>query len=168
MSAIAADENVGSCFVHIEPLLHEETSLIIHGERRREDVLRHLAVAAAHEISHLGEEELFRLLLERERQYPTCTPEGVAFPHAMVKELDKSLLVIARLEPGVDFRVANFPPVEIVFGVFSPVSRPFEHVRVLARLARIARAPGAIERLSSCRNSIILYNQLIAEDRAHE
>lgn len=154
--------------MHIEPILSQEQILFIRGESLREGVLRQLAVAAADRIPQLGADELFRLLLEREEQYPTCTPEGVAFPHVMVKGLDKSLPVLARLQPAVDFRVAHYPRVAIVLSVFSPNTRPFDHVRVLARLARIARAPGAIERLMRCRDTLSFYQQVIAEDRSHD
>ncbi|MCZ7597292.1 MAG: PTS sugar transporter subunit IIA [Gammaproteobacteria bacterium] len=48
-------------------------------------------------------------LMAREKQMPTSTPEGVAFPHALAAEIDKTHVAAALLKPGVDFGVAHHP-----------------------------------------------------------
>jgi len=48
-----------------------------------------------------------------------------------------------------------------------PSERAWEHVRLLARLARVCTAPGALDRLRSADNADDLFNKLIAEDQRH-
>lgn len=154
--------------MHIESLISESRTLIITSERTREGVLRRIAGAASGALEGRTEDFLLGELVDRERRYPTCTPEGVAFPHAMLKGVQQNVLVVASVRPGVDFGVSGYAPVTLAFGLFGDESRPFEHVKILARLARIARAPRAIARLTGCTDAHALYEQLIAEDRSHE
>mgnify|MGYP002619976309 CR=1 FL=1 len=154
--------------MHIESLISESRTLIIAGERTREGVLRRIARAASAALDGRSEDFLLGELVNRERRYPTCTPEGVAFPHAMLKGIERNVLVVASVRPGVDFGVSGYAPVTLAFGLIGDESRPFEHVKILARLARIARAPRAIGRLTACTDAHALYEQVIAEDRSHE
>ena len=45
--------------------------------------------------------------------------------------------------------------------------RPWEHVRLLARLARIVKSPGAHERLCEATDAADLHARLVREDRVH-
>lgn len=106
------------------------------------------------------------LLLAREDRSPTAVPEGVAFPHAIDHRIHWTTLVIAKLPVAVGF--ATPTPVDLIFAIFGPSAEPWRHVRLLARLARICRAPGALSRLRSAADAEDLRRTLLQEDESHD
>ncbi|MCA9293255.1 MAG: PTS sugar transporter subunit IIA [Phycisphaerales bacterium] len=153
--------------MRLEPLLKPELVLVLEGLSDKESVLHALANAALGSLNGVDQTALERELAERERRYPTSTPDGVAFPHAMLPGIQNTVVVAALLRPGVSFGVESHPAADIVFGTFGCSEKPFGHVRLLARLARIARGPGALDRLRAVGDGAALFKQLVDEDRLH-
>jgi len=153
--------------MRLEPLLKPDLVLVIDGADGCDDVLGALAARAATELDGLDATRLDAELRDRERRIPTSTPEGVAFPHAMVPEITDTIVVPALVPGGVSFGVETHPKADIVFGMFGCSEKPFAHVRLLARLARIARGPGALDRFRACSDTQQFYDALVAEDRKH-
>ncbi len=153
--------------MRLEPLLDHAMVLVIDEPASKEDVLRRLAEQAVTRIHSIDAAHLAAELEERERRIPTSTPEGVAFPHAMLPAIDDTIVVPALVRPGVDFGTEAHPPSDVLFGMFGCSDRPFSHVRLLARLSRVARGPGALERFRKCTDQQNFYDALIDEDRKH-
>ena len=153
--------------MRLEPLLKPDLVLVLEGLNDKEAVLRALADAAMGALNGVDRADLEKELAERERRYPTSTPDGVAFPHAMLPNIEDTVVIAALLRPGVSFGVESHPAADLVFGTFGCAERPFGHVRLLARLARIARGPGALERLRNATTGEELYARLVDEDRMH-
>jgi PTS system nitrogen regulatory IIA component len=153
--------------MRLEPLLKPELVMVMDGADGCEDVLNALAERASSALPGLDRQRLNEELIDRERRIPTSTPEGVAFPHAMVPEIEETIVVPALVRGGVSFGVETHPKSDIVFGMFGCSEKPFAHVRLLARLARIARGPGALDRFRKCNAPEELFEALVAEDRRH-
>lgn len=154
--------------MRLEPLLKQESTLVLSGLADRDAVLTALAEHAHGRLTDVPTPVLLEALLDRERSYPTSTPEAVAFPHAILKEIDETVLVAAKLDPAVDFGAGGgHPPVALVFAMFGSAAKPFQHVQLLARLARICRWRGALEQIGRASDADDLRERLIAEDRAH-
>ena len=153
--------------MRLEPLLDAANTLVLTGCPDRDAVLRRLAEHAHGRIGAIPSDGLYEALLDRERRYPTSTPEGVAFPHAMLEEIGETLLIVARLTPPVAFRPGEHGPIRLVFGIFGSASKPFQHVQLLARLAMIVRTKAARERLCAASDGAALFGALLEEDRAH-
>lgn len=153
--------------MRLEPLLDAANTLVLTGCEDRDTVLRRLAEHAQSRIGAVPGEGLYEALLDRERRYPTSTPEGVAFPHAMLEEIEDTLLIVARLQPPVEFRPGEHRAIRLVFGIFGSAGKPFQHVQLLARLAMIVRTKAARERLFGATDASSLHAALIEEDRAH-
>lgn len=141
--------------------------MVLDGLGDRAALFRAVAEAAAGRLSGEGPDRLFEVLEEREQRYPTSTPEGVAFPHAMIAEIEQTLLLPVLAKPAVSFGVQGHPPSDVVFAIFGAESKPFQHVQLLARLARVVRTAGALDRLRSAGTGAELVERLIDEDRAH-
>ncbi|MCC6909048.1 MAG: PTS sugar transporter subunit IIA [Phycisphaerales bacterium] len=151
----------------LQPYIRPELTFIFDDVESRDDLFRRLAGAVDSMIPALRGEALVQRLIAREKQMPTSTPEGVAFPHALAAEIDKTMVTVALLKPGVSFGVAHHPVSDLIFCMFGPTSDPWDHVRLLARLARIVRAEPARNRLRSSEDANQLYESLLAEDRSH-
>lgn len=152
--------------MRLEPLLRSDLTFVFEDVRDRDELLSRLARSAAHCAPSLDSGAILRALIDREEQTPTATEEGVAFPHAMLADVKETLLLIAKVKPPVPFGDANTPP-DLIFCMIGSSAKPWEHVRLLARLARIARGAGALDRLRNADTPDELLERFIDEDRSH-
>lgn len=157
--------------MRLEPYLKPEQVLFLRDTSDRDALLTRLAEVAAEAMEGFDAATLAEALRTREAQMATVTPEGVAFPHAMLPGIKSTVVVAARVSPPVSFRnegsSVQSPEIDLVFAMFGDSGRPWEHVRLLARLARIARGPGALERLRAVEDERQLHETLVKEDRSH-
>lgn len=163
-----ADRDFGYCLtMALEPYLQPGMTLVLQDVGSRDELFRLLSSTVDESIPALNGQELFDRLVERERQHPTSTPEGVAFPHALSPDIEVTQLVVACVDPGVDFGVPEHPVSDLIFCMFGPTAEPWEHVRLLARFARICRTEEARARLRAAVDAADLYTRLLREDRSH-
>lgn len=127
------------------PLVQPALTLLIRGATDRDGVLARIAQAAAADAPGTPPARLLSALVERERRMPTATPDGVAFPHALLPEVRKTIVVAARIDPPVPFAGKGARPVELALATLGPAEAPKDHLRTLSLLARLARAPGLIQ-----------------------
>lgn len=133
----------------------------------RDALLRALAREAAAFVPSHDSDELYQSLRTREEQMPTSTPEGVAFPHALLADSTETIVLAARVSPPIAMGGPTQPATDIVFCMVGSAQRPWDHVRLLARLARIARGEGALGRLRKAGTPAELHAALMKEDEAH-
>jgi mannitol/fructose-specific phosphotransferase system IIA component len=63
---------------------------------------------------------------------------------------------------------SNQPASDLVFAIAGDAARPWEHVRLLARLSRISVDESARRRLRSAPDGTALLTTLLQEDASHE
>jgi nitrogen PTS system EIIA component len=126
--------------------------------------------AALQEVGHaarctgLEERALFEALLQRERLGSTGIGEGLAIPHGKLPGLGRLFGLVARLERPIDFEALDSQPVDILFLLLAPEGAGADHLKALARVARVLREPGILERLRAARDAAAIY-ALLTEDR---
>lgn len=76
-------------------------------------------------------------LQRRELAGSTALGQGVAIPHARVKELDRIRLVYVRLAPTVAFDTPDGQPVSDVVALMVPTPATQDHLDVLAHVASL-------------------------------
>jgi PTS system fructose-specific IIA component len=120
--------------------------------RGRDDVLRILVrdLRAAGALDQ--EDEPFRRLLEREAAATTALGGGIALPHARTSHCPSPRLAVARLVPALDFDASDAIPVDLVFLLLGPPEAPGEHVKLLARIARLAQRESILADLRGARD----------------
>jgi PTS system nitrogen regulatory IIA component len=153
--------------MRLEQFCKPELALVLSSVKSRDVALEMIAQAAAPVIPGSDAEHLLASLIDRESKTPTSTPEGVAFPHALLPGLEQTIVVVAIAKPGINFGVKGHPDSDVLFAMFGPEERPWDHVRLLARIARVARGVGALERFRSANSPEALFEALLAEDRSH-
>jgi PTS system nitrogen regulatory IIA component len=94
-----------------------------------------------------NEDELVRVLLERESLGSTAVGDGVAIPHAKLHFLPEMIIAFGRSSRGIDFQSIDEKPVYLVFLLVTPDDRPGEHLKALARISRILKNPVLRENL---------------------
>lgn len=153
--------------MRLEPYLSPANTLILADQPSRDALLAALAAKAHETLPAIAIDRLARELIDREGRYPTSLPEGLAFPHAILEVIDQTFVIAAAARPPVSFGVKGHPPCDLVFGMFGNASQPWQHVRLMARLARITHGAGALNRLRDAADAAELYALLIAEDRKY-
>lgn len=108
----------------------------------------------------IGKNDIYESLLERDGLGPTGIGDGVAIPHARIPLLTHPLGAIAVLDAPVDFGSPDQVGCDIVLALISPASSGSEHLRALARLARVARDPGMRDKLRKAQSREMLVSAL--------
>jgi PTS system nitrogen regulatory IIA component len=129
--------------------------------------LKALAAEAAARVPAVDEEELLARLLEREEERSTGVGGGLALPHARVSGLEKTVLLVGRVRDGLDFGAPDGNPVDLLFVLLSPADASSEHLRLLARVARIFAPEGILEKLRAAPGPKQLFQLLLEEDARH-
>jgi two-component system sensor histidine kinase KdpD len=119
---------------------------------RKEIALRTLVDAAVGGRGIGDPASILGLVLKREEEGSTFFNEGVAFPHARVENLDKSVVAVGITRQGVE-DLSLEKPVEYIFLVLTPADSPDIQVRILGVLARVSRNRHLLLKIQSCRTS---------------
>jgi len=112
----------------------------------------------------LGREqrEIFETLLQRERLGSTGVGGGIAIPHGKLPKLDKLFGLFARLEKPIDFESLDGEPVDLVFLLLAPEAAGADHLKALARVARMLRDPEIVAKLRATRDAGAIHALLTA------
>ncbi len=87
----------------------------------------------------LDARQVHEAVLERERLGATGVGEGVAIPHARIETLSRPVGGFARLLEPADFEAIDERPADLVFMLLAPTDAGADHLRALARAARVFR-----------------------------
>ena len=122
----------------------------------KKQALQELA-ARASALTGQNERSIFEVLLQREKLGTTAVGYGVAIPHGKLPKLNKLFGLFARLERPVDFEALDTKPVDLVFLLLAPEAAGADHLKALARVARLLRDPDVARKLRDSRDAEALY-----------
>src|SRR3954449_3285457 len=108
-------------------------------------------------LTGLDERAVFETLWQRERLGSTGIGEGIAIPHGKLPGLERLFGLLARLERPIDFEALDGQPVDIIFLLLAPEGAGADHLKALARVARVLRDPGIHDRIRAARDANALY-----------
>lgn len=151
--------------MNLGDLLRPEAVLAsIHGQSKKQ-VLQEVCAVAGH-LTGIAEREIFDTILQRERLGSTAVGSGVAIPHGKLHSLDGLVGVFAKLARPVEFDSVDDQPVDLVFLLLAPESAGADHLKALARIARVLRDPSVAQRLRQAPDTAELHQILIHPDQA--
>jgi nitrogen PTS system EIIA component len=114
----------------------------------------------ARRISEMAEVDVrvvFDALLERERLGSTAVGDGIAIPHARIDGLDRIHGLFARADRGIEFDAVDGRPVDLIFLLLAPAAAGADHLKALARIARLFRDRGTCDRLRGCESADAIF-----------
>jgi nitrogen PTS system EIIA component len=141
-------------------LIMPEAVIPTFAARSKKQVLQDLAEHAA-TLTQLRARDIFETLLQRERLGSTAVGRGIAIPHGQIAGLDRIVGVFARLQPAIDFEAPDEEPVDLVFLLLAPEHAGADHLKALARVSRLVRAPHASERLRAAHEAAAIHAILV-------
>ena len=128
-------------------------ALRVNGKKQ---TLQELAGRAA-ELSGQNERTIFEVLLQREKLGSTGVGNGIAIPHGKLPKLNKLFGLFARLERPIDFEALDGQPIDLVFLLLAPEGAGADHLKALARVARLLRDGEVARKLRNSNDAEALY-----------
>src|SRR6201993_3465596 len=122
----------------------------------KKQVLQELAAKAA-ELCGQSERTILETLQQREKLGSTGVGNGIAIPHGKLPKLNKLFGLFARLERPVEFEALDGQPVDLVFLLLAPEAAGADHLKALARVARLLRDADVARKLRDSRDADALY-----------
>lgn len=140
----------------LSDLIRPEAILPSLKANSKKQAIQALAEKAA-TLTGLTEREIFDTLLQRERLGSTGVGGGIAIPHGKLAKLDRIVGMFARLARPIDFEALDDQPVDLVFLLLAPEGAGADHLKALARIARLLREPGIAGKLRASADKSALY-----------
>ena len=125
----------------------------------KKQALQELAARAA-ALTGQNERAIFEVLLQREKLGTTAVGYGVAIPHGKLPKLEKLFGLFARLERPIDFEAMDGQPVDLIFLLLAPEGAGADHLKALARIARLLRDQDVAKKLRASRDAPAIYSVL--------
>jgi PTS system nitrogen regulatory IIA component len=122
----------------------------------KKQALQDLSARAA-ALTGQNERAIFEILLQREKLGTTAVGYGVAIPHGKLPKLTKMFGMFARLDRAIDFEALDGQPVDLVFLLLAPEGAGADHLKALARVARLLRDQDTANKLRAARDAQALY-----------
>jgi PTS system nitrogen regulatory IIA component len=128
-------------------------ALKVNGKKQ---AIQELASRAA-ALTGQNEKTILEILLQREKLGSTGVGNGVAIPHGKLPKLGSLFGLFARLDRPVDFEALDGQPVDLIFLLLAPEAAGADHLKALARVARLLRDPEIARRLRESRDADAIY-----------
>jgi nitrogen PTS system EIIA component len=142
--------------MELADILSEESVIVCSGLKTKSEVLRQLAERAA-EVTRGDVGQIFEALSDREALGSTGLGNGIAIPHGKLAGLPGVTAVFARLDTPIDFEAVDDQPVDLLMMLLAPVGSGADHLKALARVARLLRNEGTVDALRRADNAGQLY-----------
>ena len=122
----------------------------------KKEILQELAAKAA-ELCGQSERTILEILQQREKLGSTGVGNGIAIPHGKLPKLNRLFGLFVRLEQPVDFEALDGQPVDLIFLLLAPEAAGADHLKALARVARLLRDTDVARKLRDSRDAEDLY-----------
>lgn len=122
----------------------------------KKQALQGLAARAA-KLTGQSERAILEILQQREKLGSTAVGNGVAIPHGKLARLSRLFGLFARLDRPIDYEALDGQPVDLAFLLLAPETAGADHLKALARVARLLRDPEVARKLRESRDADALY-----------
>ena len=144
-------------------VLHREAILGDLKAQNKKGILEELVTPVA-AITKVNQEDLVKVLMERERLGSTGIGGGIGIPHGKMKDLESLVLGFGLSRKGVDFESLDGKPTHIFFLLVTPENSTGLHLKLLARISRILKNEPFKDRLLNASDSDEIFGIIKDED----
>lgn len=134
--------------IDLSSLLNGGVILPLADASSRKQAILLLAEALAGKLGEtVSARDIVDAVMEREQLGSTGVGDGVAIPHARLKQVSAPIGAYLRLKEGVDFDAIDERACDIVFMLLAPLASGADHLRALAQVSRALRQSSLRDRL---------------------
>ncbi len=130
-------------------------------------ILRELSDLLAQASGATTSEELFQVLLERERLGSTGIGEGVAIPHGRLRGLKQFIISFGRSLQGVDFDSIDQKPCQLFFMVVAPENSAVANLNLLGRISKLLKDASFRKKLMGAKTRREIFEIIKEEDEKY-
>lgn len=152
--------------MELSDILSKECVVACANVASKRQLLQKLADKAA-EVTGAKASDIFETLMNRERLGSTGLGNGIAIPHGKLPKLSGVTAVFARLDHAIDFDSIDDQPVDLVMMLLAPEGSGADHLKALARVARLLRTDAMVAQLRASRDPETLYEIITGPVDAH-
>jgi len=105
---------------------------------------------------------VFETLVAREQLGSTGLGNGIAIPHGKIIGISGVRAVFVRLEMPIEFDAIDEQPVDLAIMLIAPAGAGADHLKALARVARLLRTDSVVASLRETRDAERLHEILTA------
>jgi nitrogen PTS system EIIA component len=105
----------------------------------KEGVIKELVSLLAKTKRIKNENEMVRILLERESLGSTGIGQGIAIPHGKSSKVKEMVAALGISKSGLNFDALDGEPVYILFLLLAPANSAGPHLKALARISRLLK-----------------------------
>jgi len=134
--------------MELADILSEESVVVCTNTKDKRELLEVLSKKGA-EITGEDAGLIFDALMAREELGSTGLGNGIAIPHGKFAGLNRVIAVFARLTNPIDFDSVDDQPVDLVVMLLAPMGAGADHLKALARVARLLRTEDVVDSLRS-------------------
>ncbi|HEV2513979.1 MAG TPA: PTS sugar transporter subunit IIA [Devosia sp.] len=145
--------------MELADILSEDSVIVCSESKTKLDVLHRLAEQAA-KITGQDAATIFEAVNDREQLGSTGLGNGIAIPHGKFAGLNGVTALFAKLDTPVEFEAVDDQPVDLVMLLLAPMGAGADHLKALARVARILRTDSVVARLRRSGDADELYGIL--------
>lgn len=142
--------------MELADILSEGSVIVCTGLTTKREVLERLAEQAARAT---GQEPtaIFEAIDAREQLGSTGLGNGIAIPHGKFAGLPGVTAVFARLSEPIDFDAVDDQPVDLFMMLLAPMGAGADHLKALARVARILRIESVVDAIRAAPTAARIY-----------
>jgi PTS system nitrogen regulatory IIA component len=152
--------------MELSDLLSEESVLACTSIGSKTELLEKLSEKAA-ELTGQDASAILAALTARESLGSTGIGNGIAIPHGKLPGLPAVTGIFMRLEEPIEFDAIDDQKVDLVVMLLAPVGAGADHLKALARVARLLRTESLVEALRRTSDPRKLRELLIEPPAAH-
>jgi nitrogen PTS system EIIA component len=134
--------------MELADILSEDSVLVLHKVADKSELLRTLSERAA-EVTGIEAAAVYDAVAAREALGSTGLGNGIAIPHGKLPGLKRVTALFARLLEPMDFDAIDDEKVDLVVTLLAPTGAGADHLKALARVARLLRTDSLVKSLRS-------------------
>ncbi len=145
--------------MELADILLEESVIVCSGLINKSDILGKLADRGAR-VTGADPVAVFETLSQREALGSTGLGNGIAIPHGKLAGIAGVCAVFAKLDHPVEFEAVDDQPVDLLMMLLAPMGSGADHLKALARVARLLRSEEIVDELRRSDNPHEIYKIL--------
>ena len=146
----------------ITDLLRKEYIIETLRAQGKAAVLEEIAMQLDRGTEKITDQEMVKVLLDREKLGSTGIGDGIAIPHGKLNGLKEMVVFFGRSREGIEFAAMDGKPVYLFFMLLAPENSTGQHLKVLARISRMLKDAAFRKKLLEA-DSVEQIYQIIAE-----
>ncbi|MDY6843213.1 MAG: PTS sugar transporter subunit IIA [Thermodesulfobacteriota bacterium] len=126
-----------------------------------------LVKCIADQNREINENELLKVLLEREKLGSTGIGDGIAIPHGKLKTIKRLMASFGRSKEGVNFDSMDGKPAHLFFLLIAPENSVGMHLKILARISKLLKDDSLRKRLMEVTTEEEIYTIVSEKDEQY-